>query len=103
MQVYPLRLLPANINFNFINFRKISYALSIILSIASILYINFYRFNFGIDFAGGISMEVRSDQIPNLRQMRTALGQLNIGEVMLQNFGSEYDLSIRVGSSKEEN
>lgn len=103
MQLYPLRLLPANINFNFMNFRKISYALSIILSIASLLYVNFYRFNFGIDFAGGISMEVRSDQVPNLAQMRTALGQLHIGEVMLQNFGSEYDLSIRVGSSKEEN
>ena len=35
--------------------------------------------------------------------MRGVLGKLGIGEVVLQNFGSERDLSIRFGSSSEEN
>lgn len=103
MQLYPLRLLPENTNFDFMNFKKISYTLSIILSVLSILSIVVYKFNFGIDFAGGISIEVRTNEIPDLPKMREVLGDLNIGEVVLQNFGSIYDLSIRVGSSSEDN
>ncbi|WP_253308227.1 MULTISPECIES: protein translocase subunit SecF [unclassified Rickettsia] len=103
MQLYPLRLLPDKINFDFMNFKKISYTLSIILSLISILWVGIYKFNFGIDFAGGIVIEVRLDQAPDLPKMREVLGNLGIGEVVLQNFGSERDLSIRFGSSSEDN
>ncbi|WP_341789664.1 protein translocase subunit SecF [Rickettsia endosymbiont of Polydrusus tereticollis] len=103
MQLYPLRLLPDKIDFDFMNFKKISYTLSIILSLISILWVGIYKFNFGIDFAGGIVIEVRLDQAPDLPKMREVLGGLGIGEVVLQNFGSERDLSIRFGSSSEDN
>jgi preprotein translocase subunit SecF len=103
MQLYPLRLLPDKINFDFMNFKKISYTLSIILSLISILWVGIYKFNFGIDFAGGIVIEVRLDQAPDLPKMREVLGNLGISEVVLQNFGSERDLSIRFGSSSEDN
>lgn len=103
MQLYPLRLLPDKIDFDFMNFKKISYTLSIILSLISILWVGIYKFNFGIDFAGGIVIEVRLDQAPDLPKMREVLGDLGIGEVVLQNFGSERDLSIRFGSNSEDN
>jgi preprotein translocase subunit SecF len=98
MQLYPLRLLPNKINFDFMKFKKISYTISIF----SILWIGVYRFNFGIDFVGGIVIEVRIDQTPDLTKMREVLSNLKIGEVTLQNFGNENDLSVRVGSSSEE-
>ncbi len=103
MQIYPLRLLPNKIDFDFMNFKKISYTVSIILSLISFILIGMYKFNFGIDFAGGILIEVRLDQTPDLPKMRQVLGELGIGEVVLQNFGSERDLSIRFGSSSEDN
>ncbi|WP_218459970.1 protein translocase subunit SecF [Rickettsia sp. TH2014] len=103
MQIYPLRLLPNKIDFDFMNFKKVSYSFSIILSLISFIWIGIYKFNFGIDFAGGIVIEVRLDQAPDLPKMREVLGELGIGEVVLQNFGSERDLSIRFGSSSEEN
>ncbi len=103
MQLYPLRLLPNNINFDFMRFKKISYSASIILSIIALIWIATYRFNFGIDFVGGIVIEVKTEILPDLPKMREALNNLNIGEVMLQNFGSPFDLSIRVGSNSEEN
>ncbi|MDR0774880.1 MAG: protein translocase subunit SecF [Rickettsia sp.] len=102
MQLYPLRLLPDKINFDFIRFKKVSYTISIILSLVSIIWIGIYKFNFGIDFAGGIVIEVRLDQDPDLTKMREVLNNLKIGEVILQNFGSQHDLSIRVGSNSED-
>lgn len=102
MQLYPLRLLPDKINFDFIRFKKVSYTISIILSLISIIWIGIYKFNFGIDFAGGIVIEVRLDQDPDLTKMREVLNNLKIGEVVLQNFGNQHDLSIRVGSNSED-
>lgn len=47
-------------------------------------------------------MEVRVNQDPDLPQMRKILGDLDIGEIVLQNFGSNRDISIRAGISSEE-
>lgn len=102
MQLYPLRFVPDQVNFDFMHFKKISYTVSILLSIISIIWIGVYKFNFGIDFAGGIIIETRVDQLPDLPKIREVLGNLKIGEVVIQNFGSQYDLSIRVGSNNED-
>ena len=103
MQLFPLRLIPDQPKFNFMAFRNISYGISIVLLVASIACIAINKFNFGIDFIGGISMEVRTNQEPDLPKMREVLGKLGIGEVVLQHFGTSKDLSIRVGVSNEEN
>ena len=103
MQLFPLKIIPSNTNFDFMRIKNLNYALSVFLFILSITWIGIYKFNFGIDFAGGISMELRIDQTPDLAKMRTVLNELNIGEIVLQNFGSEKDISIRAGISSEEN
>ena len=48
-------------------------------------------------------MELRINQTPDLAKMRMILNELNIGEIVLQNFGSDKDISIRAGISSEEN
>ncbi len=101
MRIYPLKLIPDNTNFAFMKLRNFSYSLSIALSILSIIWVISYKFNFGIDFAGGIAIEVRTDKKLDLAETRQILGKLDLGEVMLQNFGSDLDLSIRIGASKE--
>lgn len=103
MQFFPLRLVPAEPKFNFISINKYTYIISAALIILSFVSMVMLKFNFGIDFAGGISMEVRTDKEPDLPKMREVLGHLGIGEVVLQNFGTSRDLSIRVGVSSEEN
>ncbi|NRB10542.1 MAG: protein translocase subunit SecF [Rickettsiaceae bacterium] len=102
MQIFPLRLFPPSSSFDFIRVKKLSYGLSIVLTVLSFLSIAIYKFNFGIDFVGGITLEVRTNQVPNLEAMRDELNKLDIGEIVLQNFGSEKDLSIRVSVSSEE-
>lgn len=102
MQIFPLRLFPANSNFDFMRVRNINYGLSVLLFVASLVWIGVFKFNFGIDFIGGISIEVRIDQTPDLAKMRETLDDLDIGEIVLQNFGSDKDLSIRASVSSEE-
>jgi len=85
------------------HFKRVSYSLSIILSLLCIIWTGVYKFNFGIDFIGGVSIEARTNHIPDLEKMREVLTHLDIGEIVIQNFGSPYDLSIRVGSNSEEN
>ena len=88
MQLFPLRFIPESPKINFLAMNKITYGLSIFLLIFSICWISVFKFNFGIDFVGGISMEVRASEEPDLAKMREVLGELGIGEVVLQNFGT---------------
>jgi preprotein translocase SecF subunit len=52
--------------------------------------------NFGVDFRGGILMEVRTPQPADLAELRSRLGGLGIGEVSLQQFGEPTDVLINV-------
>lgn len=102
IRIFPLRIFSEEPKLDFMNFRKISITISLILSIVSFGLIFSKGFNFGIDFIGGITMDIRTDQEPDIAQMRQVLSDLDVGEVMLQSYGEENDLSIRVGVSSEE-
>lgn len=97
MKIFPLRLISITPNFDFMSAKRTWYSLFMLLLVLSISCIFVKGFNFGIDFIGGVSMEVRTNKEPDLHKMRELLGGLNIGEVVIQNFGSSRDLSIRVG------
>ena len=62
MKIFPLKLMPDNVNFDFIRIRKLSYFTSITLSLLTFLFIYFHGFNFGIDFVGGINKMRRCKQ-----------------------------------------
>lgn len=61
-----------------------------------------YKFNFGVDFIGGTSIELRANQTIDLYKMRMVLRDLDIGEIALQNFGSDKDVLVRVAISNKE-
>jgi preprotein translocase subunit SecF len=100
MKLYPLRLWESDTSVDFMRLRKFNYTLSIILTLLSIVWISIFGFNFGIDFAGGISIEMRTEEKPDVGELREVLTKLDIGEVMVNTFGDANDVSIRVGSHK---
>lgn len=92
-----LRIVPDNTSFRFIRFRRISFPISAILSILSLVAFFTIGLNYGIDFKGGTVMEVRADfNKTDIGQMRAKLEALEIGEVQLQQVGSQGQVLIRI-------
>jgi len=80
-----------------VRFRRISFPISAILSIAAIVLYFAHGLNFGIDFRGGTLMEVRTLAGPaDLARMRATIGELGLGEFQLQQFGTPQDVLIRI-------
>jgi len=92
-----LRIVPDDTRFDFMRFRRISFPISAMLSIAAIFLYFFHGLNFGIDFVGGTLMEVESKAGPaDLAKMRATIADLKLGDFQLQQFGAPNDVLIRI-------
>ena len=82
---------------DFLGFRKIAYAISAVLFAASIASVAVRGFNYGIDFSGGVLIEVKSKNGPvDVDKVRHELDTLNLDELNLQSFGdAQNELMIR--------
>ena len=95
-----LRLISDNTTIKFIRLKTFSFSLSAALSVLAILSVVFIGLNFGIDFKGGILLEVRTVNNISISDIRKELSNLNIGEVSIQEFGAKSDYLIRVERQK---
>lgn len=82
---------------DFLGYRKLAYALSAVLFAASIASVAVRGFNYGIDFSGGVLIEVKSKNGPvDVDKVRHELDTLNLDELNLQSFGdAQNELMIR--------
>src|SRR5262249_22079191 len=93
----PLRIVPAHTRFDFLGKRKLALVLSTAVNILSLLAVAFVGLNFGIDFRGGIAIQVRAKQgVAHLDELRSTVGGLGVGEVSLQEFGDSSTALVRV-------
>lgn len=92
----PVRLVPAGTRIDFMRYHRIALVVSVIMILGSIGLLFTKGLNFGIDFAGGILIEARAPSQPDLAEIRSRLGALQLGDVALQAFGEENDVLIRL-------
>lgn len=89
-------LIPQNTSINFIAFRYVAFALSLLtLAYGAFLLVQ-KGLNFGIDFTGGTVIEIRTDTPVPLSDLRPVLGALGLGAIQVQEFGAPEDLLIRL-------
>ena len=83
-------------------FRKVASALSIILLIISIGSLAIKNLELGLDFTGGILLEIKLDQdIENLEEVRNLLAEEGIENFVLNFSGSQNDLSIKIPGGED--
>src|SRR5436305_12685079 len=93
-----MRIVPDDTKFDFMRFRRISFPASALLSIVAIFLFFHPGLNLGIDFVGGMLLEVQSKSGPaDLAKMRASLTGLNLGDIQLQTFGAPDNVLIRIG------
>ncbi len=89
-----LNLIPHNTNFDFIGKRTITFSIVILTSLIVLGGLLFKGLNYGIDFKGGVVMEVRMPNTPDISALREKFETLHLGEVAIQQFGAQ-DLMIK--------
>ena len=91
-----LNLIPAGTNFPFVARRMAYFVFSAVLVAASLILFAGRGLNYGIDFEGGIMIDVRTQGPADIAGMRESLSGLGLGEVALQEFGAPHDVLIRL-------
>jgi preprotein translocase subunit SecF len=82
-----LRFIPEATDINFVGFRYIAFTIDGLLLVISIVSIIWQGFNLGIDFTGGVLMEVKAPHVIEVAPMRQAVSSLGFGETQIQYFG----------------
>ena len=96
-----LTLFPTPPNFDFMGKRWLGFAFSIAATLLSFGLVFSKGLNLGIDFTGGILMEIHTGAPADLAKLRESLSGQGFGEVSLQNIGDDKSVMIRIQASDD--
>ncbi|MEL7028060.1 MAG: protein translocase subunit SecF [Pseudomonadota bacterium] len=91
-----LKLVPENTHLDFIQWRRIAFIGSLIALIGSAVVFFSMGLNFGIDFRGGVTVEIEASEPVDLGRVRGAVSGLGLGDVKVQEFGSPREIVVFV-------
>ncbi|MEW6177071.1 protein translocase subunit SecF [Stutzerimonas frequens] len=81
---------------NFMGVRHLAFALTVLLTIASLGSLVVKGLNFGLDFTGGTLIELGYERPVGLEQVRGQLVQAGFTDAVVQSFGATTDVLVRM-------
>ena len=102
MALFPLNLIPAKPNIDFMRMRWVTMGAGLLLLVASVAAIGIQGFNFALDFTGGTSVTLRFEQAPDVDGVREQLAEAGHDNAQVQTFGSGADLLVRLRAEEEQ-
>ena len=97
-----MRFLNRKTNIDFIGKRKVAFAVSAILIVLSITSLITLKLNFGLDFTGGMLIEVAYSTAPDTEEVRDQLRDAGLDDAMVNTFGLDTELVVRIPPRDEE-
>jgi preprotein translocase subunit SecF len=91
-----LKLIPDSTNLDFMRWRNVALVLSILATIGSLAIVGVRGLNLGVDFIGGQMIRTTFQQQVSVEQLRSDVGQLNLGEASIQETGGPSTYQIRL-------
>ena len=96
-----IQIVPYNTKIDFVGKRWIGYIVAICIVLGTAVSLMTKGLNLGIDFCGGILLEVRLPEAPDLAKLRTQMNDLGLGDVKLQSIGNDpRDILMRLERQK---
>jgi preprotein translocase subunit SecF len=81
---------------NFMGIRHIAFALTVLLTLASLASLAIKGLNFGLDFTGGTLIELGYEQPAQLDKVRSQMAQAGYPDAIVQSFGASTDVLLRL-------
>ena len=81
---------------NFMGIRQVAFALTVLLTLASLASLAIKGLNFGLDFTGGTLIELSYQQPAQLDKVRGQLREAGYGDAVVQSFGASTDVLVRM-------
>tara|TARA_B100001996_G_scaffold82428_1_gene60805 strand:- start:171 stop:1082 length:912 start_codon:yes stop_codon:yes gene_type:complete len=90
-------------NIPFIRYNNIGFLTSSALILIASISLIFKGLNLGLDFTGGVSLEIKYDQKADLSKIRSSISKIENANFVVLNFGSDDKVLIKFQSDSELN
>ncbi len=97
-----MKILNRKTQLDFMTHRKVALTLSIIVMVLSIASLVVRGLNFGLDFTGGMLIEVSYPSAPKIADVRAHLNDAGLDDAVVQTFGAASDIVVRIPPRSEE-
>ncbi len=93
---FPIRYISKTPTINWVKYRHLGFAVTVIGILATAYFYTTRGLDFGIDFAGGVVMELRTQEAADLKKLRELLANSSMPDATFQNIDSDTQVLLRI-------
>jgi len=90
-------------NIPFTKYNNLGLSISSLVLLVSLVSILFKGLNYGLDFTGGVSLEIKYNEKADLERIRGSISKIDDANFLVLNFGSDEKVLIKFQSDEELN